>query len=165
MADVYFTDMRTEPGKNLLYKFEKLLLKGGLDKYDFENKFVALKVHFGEPGNLAYIRPNFISVLTEMIKKKGGIPFLTDSNTLYSGKRANAADHLVSSIRNGFSYSVTGAPVIIADGLKGTDYKEIELNFSHVGKAKIGTAVADCDILISINHFKGHEMTGFGGAL
>ena len=165
MAEVFLTDMRTEPGNNILDKFEKLLLRGGLDKLDLKNKFVALKIHFGEPGNLAYIRPNYVHVITDIIKKHGGVPFLTDTNTLYSGKRSNAVDHLVSSIKNGFTYPVTDVPVIIADGLKGTDYREIELNLSHVKKAKIGTVIADSDIVISVNHFKGHEMTGFGGAL
>ncbi len=165
MADVFLTDMRTEPGNSILDKFEKLLLKGGLDKIDFKNKFVALKIHFGEPGNLAYIRPNYIHVITEIIKKHGGRPFLTDTNTLYTGKRANAVDHLVSAERNGFTFSVTDVPVIIADGLKGTDYREIEVNLSHVKKAKIGAVVADSDILISVSHFKGHDMTGFGGTL
>ena len=165
MAEVFLTDMRTTPGNNILDKFEKLLLAGGLDKIDFRNKFVALKIHFGEPGNLAYIRPNYIHVITEIIKKKGGRPFLTDTNTLYTGRRANAVDHLVSAEKNGFTYSVTDVPVIIADGLKGTDYTDVEVNFQHIKKAKIGTVIADCDIVISVSHFKGHEMTGFGGAL
>ena len=165
MAEVFLTDMRTSPGNNILDKFEKLLIKGGLDKIDFKNKFTALKIHFGEPGNLAYIRPNYIHVLTDIIKQKGGRPFLTDTNTLYTGRRANAVDHLVSAEKNGFTYSVTDVPVIIADGLKGTDYREIEINCAHVKKAKIGTVIADSDIMISISHFKGHEMTGFGSAI
>ena len=102
MSEVFLTDMRTEPGNNILDKFGKLLIKSGLDKIDFKNKFVALKIHFGEPGNLAYIRPNYVHVLTEIIKQKGGRPFLTDTNTLYTGRRANAVDHLVSAEKKRF---------------------------------------------------------------
>ena len=165
MSEVFLTDMRTTPGNNILDKFEKLILTAGIDKISFKNSFTALKIHFGEPGNLAYIRPNFVYVITEIVKNNGGRPFLTDTNTLYTGRRANAVDHLVTAEKNGFTYSVTDVPVIIADGLKGTDYREIEINKMHIKKAKIGTVIADCDSVISVSHFKGHEMTGFGGAL
>lgn len=164
-SKVYFTDLRTKPGVNLLDKVEKLIKKAGMEQIDFKNKFVAVKIHFGEPGNLAYIRPNYAAKVVKLIKDLGGIPFLTDSNTLYSGRRANAVDHLEAAYENGFNPLAVGCHVIIADGLKGTDFREIELNFKHCKAAKIGTAIADADIIISMNHFKGHEMTGFGGAL
>jgi uncharacterized Fe-S center protein len=164
-AKVYFTDLRTKPGTNLLDKLEKLVKKAGIENIDFENKFVALKIHFGEPGNLAYIRPNYVARIVKLIKELGGMPFLTDANTLYTGMRSNAVDHLQAAMENGFNPISVGCNVIIADGLKGTDYREIEINGKHCKTAKIGTAIADADIIISLNHFKGHEMTGFGGAL
>ncbi|MFL0266552.1 DUF362 domain-containing protein [Candidatus Clostridium radicumherbarum] len=164
-SKVYFTDLRTKPGVNLLDKVEKLIKKAGIGQIDFKNKFVAIKIHFGEPGNLAYIRPNYAAKVVKIIKDLGGIPFLTDSNTLYSGRRANAVDHLEAAYENGFNPLAVGCHVIIADGLKGTDFREVELNMKHCKTAKIGTAIADADIIISMNHFKGHEMTGFGGAL
>jgi uncharacterized Fe-S center protein len=164
-SKVYFTDLRTKPGMNLLDKLEKIMKKAGIENIDFNNKFVAVKIHFGEPGNLAYIRPNYAAVVIKLIKELGGIPFLTDSNTLYSGRRSNAVDHLQAAMENGFNPLAVGCNVIIADGLKGTDYKEIKIDMKHCKTAKIGTAIADADIIISMNHFKGHEMTGFGGAL
>jgi uncharacterized protein len=164
-ANVYFTDLRTKPGLNLLDKLEKLIKKAGIEDIDFKNKFVAIKIHFGEPGNLAYIRPNYAAKVVKVIKDLGGIPFLTDANTLYTGRRANAIDHLNSASENGFNQLALGCNVIIADGLKGTEYREIEINGKHCKTAKIGSAIADADIIISMNHFKGHEMTGFGGAL
>ncbi len=81
------------------------------------------------------------------------------------GRRSNAVDHLAVAAENGFNPLTTGLNVIIADGLKGSDYREIEINAKHVRTAKIGTVIADSDIIISINHFKGHELAGFGGAL
>lgn len=164
-SKVYFTDMRTKPGNSLLNKLEKLVKTAGMGNIDFKNQFAAIKIHFGEPGNLAYIRPNYAATMVRIIKELGGMPFLTDANTLYSGRRANAIDHLQAAQENGFNPLACGCNVIIADGLKGTDYREIEINLDRCKTAKIGTAIADADIIISMNHFKGHEMTGFGGAL
>jgi uncharacterized protein len=164
-SKVYFTSLKTKPGKNLLDKLNILMEKAGIDGIDFKDKFTAIKIHFGEPGNLAYIRPNYAAVVVKHIRDKGGRPFLTDANTLYTGRRANAVDHIAAAHANGFNSIVTGCDVIIADGLKGTDYREIPLDLKHCKTAKIGTAIADADIIVSMNHFKGHEMTGFGGAI
>jgi len=124
-----------------------------------------VKIHFGEPGNLAYVNPVYARVVVRMIKKLGGKPFLTDSNTLYRGKRSNAVDHTISAIQNGFSYSVVEAPVVIADGLRGSDQIEIAIEGKRVKKAKIGSAIVLSDALVVVTHFKGHEQTGFGGTL
>lgn len=164
-AKVFFTDLRTRPGMNLLNKLEKLIKTAGIEQINFKDNFTAIKIHFGEPGNLAFIRPNYAAKVVSVVKELGGLPFLTDANTLYTGERSNAVDHLQSAMENGFNPMVVGCNVIIADGLKGTEYREIELNLKHCKSAKIGSAVADADIIISMNHFKGHEMTGFGGAL
>lgn len=164
-SKVFFTDLRTKPGMNLLNKLEKLIKTAGINNIDFKNKFVAIKIHFGEPGNLAYIRPNYAREVVKIIKELGGMPFLTDSNTLYTGMRANAVDHLQAAMENGFNPMAVGCNVIIADGLKGTDYREVAINLNHCKTAKIGTAIVDADIVISMSHFKGHEMTGFGGTL
>ncbi len=164
-AKVYFSDFRARPGKNLLQKLEILMKKAGIENIDFQNKFVAIKIHFGEPGNIAYLRPNYAKVVADVVKSLGGKPFLTDCNTLYVGRRKNALDHLEAAYENGFSPFSTGCHVIIADGLKGTDEELVPINQEYVKEAKIGRAIMDADIVISLNHFKGHEATGFGGAL
>ena len=164
-SKVYFTDLHTTPSNNLLDKLESLVKKAGIEKINFENQFTAVKIHFGEPGNLAYIRPNYAARLIKLLKKLGAKPFLTDTNTLYSGGRSNAVDHLQSAMENGFNPIATHCNVIIADGLKGTEYREIKLDGEHCKTPKIGSAIADADVFISMNHFKGHEQTGFGGAL
>lgn len=120
---------------------------------------------FGEPGNLAYIRPNYAARMANLLRSFGAKPFLTDCNTLYSGRRSNAVDHLQSAMENGFNPISAQCQVIIADGVKGTDYREIPIDGEYCPTPKIGTAIADADIIISMNHFKGHEQTGFGGAL
>lgn len=165
-SKVYFTDLRTTPGNCLTRKMQKLVMKAGIDKIDFKDKFTAIKIHFGEPGNLAYIRPNYAAAMVDLLRGLGAKVFLTDSNTLYSGGRSNAVDHIHAAMDNGFNPISAHADVIIADGLKGTDYREIPLPDAEYCKApKIGSAIADADIIISMNHFKGHEQTGFGGAL
>jgi len=165
MADVYFTDLRTKPGLSLLDKLEKLIKRAGIESIDFKDKFTAIKIHFGEPGNLSYIRANYANRLASFLIKKGAKPFLTDSGTLYLGRRSNAIDHIQSAYENGFNPIAVCCPVIIADGLKAIDYKEVPINLQYCKTAKIGSAVAEADVIISMTHFKGHEQTGFGGAL
>jgi uncharacterized Fe-S center protein len=165
MSKVYFTDMRTKPGRNLLDKLESLIKKAGIEQIDFKDKFTAIKIHFGEPGNLSYIRANYAAKLAKFLLSKQAKPFLTDSGTLYLGRRSNAIDHIGSAFENGFNPVAVPCPVIIADGLKAIDYKEIPLNLKYCRTAKIGAAIAEADIIISMNHFKGHEQAGFGGAL
>ncbi len=164
-AKVYFTDFRARPGLNIPQKLKMLIKKAGIENIDFNNKFVAIKIHFGEPGNLAFLRPNYAKAVADVVKELGGRPFLTDANTLYVGRRKNALDHIDAAYENGFSPLSTGCQVIIADGLKGTDETLVSIDGEYVKEAKIGRAVMDADIIISLNHFKGHEATGFGGAI
>lgn len=165
-SDVYFTNFRTSFTENLLQKLARLVKKAGIETIDFKDKFVAIKIHFGEPGNLAFLRPNYAKTIADIIKQLGGKPFLTDCNTLYVGGRKNALDHLDAACINGFSPLSTGCHAIIADGLKGTDEAYVDLpDGEYVKQAKIGRAIMDADILISLTHFKGHENTGFGGTL
>lgn len=164
-SKVYFTDLRTVPGNDLLTKLERLIRKAGITDIDFDGKFTAVKIHFGEPGNMAYIRPNYAARVVDVVRSLGAKVYLTDSNTLYSGGRSNAVDHLNAAMENGFNRIGAHADVIIADGLKGTDFKEVPSGGKLCPSPKIGAAIADADIVISMNHFKGHEQSGFGGAL
>jgi len=165
-SKVYYTSFKATYSENLLQKLNRLIQRAGMTKQiSFENKFTAVKIHFGEPGNLAYLRPNYAKVLVDIIKAEQGRPFLTDCNTLYVGRRKNALDHMDAAYENGFSPFSTGCHVIIADGLKGTDETLVPIDGEYVKEAKIGRAIMDADIFISLSHFKGHESTGFGGAL
>ena len=166
-AKVYFTDFRTKAnGDGLPTKLKKLIKKAGLADLDLDGKFVAIKMHFGEMGNISYLRPNYARAVVDVIKELGGKPFLTDCNTLYPGSRKNALEHLYCAWENGFTPLTVGCPILIGVGLKGTDEVEIPVaGGEYVEKAKIGRAVMDADIFISLNHFKGHENAGFGGAI
>ena len=166
VSNLYFTDLRVKNGDNLLTKLQRLIKTAGIGNIDFTDKYVAIKMHFGEPGNLAFLRPNYAKAVADIVKELGGKPFLTDCNTLYVGGRKNALDHLDSANLNGFNPTTTGCQIIIADGLKGTDETLVPVEGgTYIKEAKIGRAVMDADVFISLSHFKGHESTGFGGAL
>ena len=166
-AKVYFTDFRTPYGGDTMPgKLKKLIRKAGIDQLNLDGQFVAIKIHFGELGNVSYLRPNYARAVVDVVKELGGKPFLTDCNTLYPGSRKNALEHLYCAWENGFTPLTVGCPILIGDGLKGTDDIEVPVRGGeYVKNAKIGRAVMDADVIISMTHFKGHEATGFGGAL
>ena len=164
-ANVYYTDFRTKLGEGLPTKLKRLIRAAGIGEIDMDNKFVAIKMHFGELGNLGFLRPNYAKAVADVVKELGGKPFLTDCNTLYVGSRKNALEHLYCAWENGFTPMTVGCPILIGDGLKGTDDVEVPVNGEYVQNAKIGRAIMDADVFISLNHFKGHEMAGFGGAI
>ena len=165
-SKVYFTDFRARLVEGLPTKLKRLMKKAGFASMDMEGKFVAIKIHFGELGNISYLRPNYAKAVADMVKEAGGIPFLTDCNTLYPGSRKNAIEHMYCAWENGFTPMTVGCPVIIGDGLKGTDDIAVPVKGgTHVKEAKIGRAIMDADIFISLTHFKGHETTGFGGTI
>ena len=166
-ARVYFTDFRTPYGGDTMPgKLKKLIRKAGIAQLNLDGQFVAIKIHFGELGNVSYLRPNYARAVVDVVKELGGKPFLTDCNTLYPGSRKNALEHLYCAWENGFTPLTVGCPILIGDGLKGTDDIEVPVRGGeYVKNAKIGRAVMDADVIISMTHFKGHETTGFGGAL
>lgn len=164
-ADVYFASARTSHERSQVKKVEELFDKAGFTQVVEKGDLVAVKVHFGERGNTAFLPPLFVRPVVERIKACGGKPFLTDANTLYVGSRSNAVDHLRLAAEHGFGLESAGAPLVIADGLNGRDYAEIKIGGRHFKEVKIGSAVHQADALLVLTHFKGHGLTGFGGAL
>ena len=165
-SKVYWADLRADFHENLQQKLTRLLKTAGMGEIDFDKKFVAIKMHFGEPGNLAFLRPNWAKTVADFVKERGGKPFLTDCNTLYVGGRKNGLDHLDTAAMNGFSPLSTGCQVVIADGIKGLDEVYVPVKGGeYVKEAKIGHAIMDADVFISLTHFKGHEQAGFGGTM
>jgi hypothetical protein len=165
VSKIYFTDLRTNPKRNLLNKIEDLINRLRIDNAVKKNDNVAIKVHFGEKGNTAYLRPVFLRTIIERIKRTGAKPFLTDTNTLYTGSRSDAATHIITAIENGFDYSCTGCPIIIADGLRGKSGIKVAINGEILKKVSIAKEIAEADSIIAVTHFKAHDLSGFGGAL
>jgi uncharacterized protein len=165
MSKVFFTDLRTNPNRSLLKKIDGLLERLKIFEAIGKNDVVAIKLHFGEDGNCAFLRPIFVRTVVEKVKTAGARPFLTDTNTLYTGSRSNSIDHFNTAVRNGFSYSVVGCPIIIADGIRGTNGVRVPVAGELLHEVNIAREIVDADALIVITHFKCHELSGFGGAL
>jgi len=162
---VYSIDLRATIKENFLAKLGRLIQTAGLSETVKKRDLVAVKLHFGELGNTAFIRPVYLRKIVEDIKAAGAVPFITDANTLYAGTRSNAPSHLNTAIQNGFAYPVVGAPLIIADGLRGKSETSITINQKRFKRVYIGTEIVQADSLISVAHFKGHELSGFGGTI
>lgn len=162
---VYFADMRAGMRENLHTKLERLTDLAGLKDMVGSGDLVAIKMHFGEKGGHAYIRPTFVRRIVEQVKKRGGKPFLTDSSTLYPGERKEAVSALTCAIENGFAYAVVNAPLIMCDGLRGHSSHRVTISGELLSAVDIGLEVIEADVLIVLSHFKCHELTGFGGAI
>ena len=161
---VFFSDLKVG-SKTLLNKLDALLDRTDLNKKIKERDLVAIKLHFGERGNTAFIRPIFLRRIVDWVKQYKGKPFLTDTNTLYIGTRGEAISHLTTAYQNGFVYSVVDAPLLISDGLRGNSAVKITIDKPHFKTVSISHAIYMADALISVAHFKGHELCGFAGTL
>jgi hypothetical protein len=164
-SPVYFTNLRTGFDNSLLTKIERLARAAGLEKIVKKRGLTAVKLHFGERGNTAFIRPLLVRPIVDLIREAGAKPFVTDSGTLYPGSRSNAVDHLNAAVLNGFAYPVVGAPLIIADGIDGRDEVAVPVNLKNFKEVLIAAAIVHADSLVSLAHFKLHEASGFGGAI
>ena len=166
ISKVYFTDFRCRMDESPIDKLKRLIKTAGISELDMNGKFTAIKMHFGELGNMSFLRPNYAKAIVDTVKEYGGKPFLTDCNTMYPGSRKNAIEHLYCAWENGFTPLSAVCPIILGDVLKGTDDIEVPVkNGEYIKNAKIGRAIMDADVFISLSHFKGHELTGFGGAI
>lgn len=162
---IYFCDFRADGSHNLSKKIHVLLGRAGLREIVSKKDLVAVKLHFGEKGNTAFIRPLFIRDIIDSLTAFGSKPFLTDTNTLYCGERTEAVSHSTIALVHGFNYTALNAPVIIADGLRGADEIRVSIEGKHFHDVLIGSAILQADAVICVSHFKGHELSGFGGAL
>jgi len=163
---VYFANLRARTRQeSKVNKIKGLFDNAGFGGLIDKNDLTAIKLHFGEHGSDGFINPVFVRQVVDKVKECGGMPFLTDTNTLYSGSRRNSVQHLITALAHGFDYTVTGAPVIIADGLRSENFVEVEIGKKHFTKVKLARDIVSADSVIVLSHFKGHEMAGFGGAI
>jgi uncharacterized Fe-S center protein len=164
-SPVYFAPMRSTKKRSMVARVGTLLGRAGLGDAIAKDDLVAVKLHFGEAGNTGFVHPVYLREVVHRIREAGGKPFLTDANTLYRGQRANAVDHLACAIHNGFGFATVEAPIIIADGLDGRDAVDVPVEGKHFDSVRIGAAAVRADAMVVVSHVKGHEATGFGGAL
>ncbi|MEM2926365.1 MAG: DUF362 domain-containing protein [Candidatus Bathyarchaeia archaeon] len=160
---------------SLVYQTKELagkVLEGLISK----GQIVAIKVHFGERYTQAYIRPIYVRKVVDKVKELGGRPFVCD--TLFSGGRVLRDDTgeavwsrraleegLLTAAMNGFTNETMGCPVLFADAPSGLGYKEHPFKGRYLQKVYIASAIAEADVLLSLAHFKGHDVMAIGGAL
>ena len=163
---VYFASLRAHSDQEgTTIKVQRLFDRAGFSDVVAQSDRTAIKLHFGERGNDGYISPIYVRQVVDKVKACGGLPFLTDTNTLYLGSRSNAVDHITTAILHGFDYAVTGAPIIIADGLFGKNVAQVKIEKKHFTTVTIAGDIALSDSMIVMSHFKGHIVAGFGGAI
>ncbi len=158
-AKVYF--LKLEDAKSL----DKAMDAAGIGEVISKDDFAAVKIHFGEKGNVGHVKASDVKPVVKKLKELGSYPFLTDANTIYRGQRTDAVHHLMVAAEHEFHPKFLGAPVIIADGLRGNNYVEVEIGQKHFKKVKVAETIYNCDAIVSVAHFKGHELVGFGGAI
>jgi uncharacterized Fe-S center protein len=146
-------------------KIERLFEAANFSNFIEKDDLTGVKIHFGEEGNDSFINPVLIRPIIEKIRYYGAKPFLTDTNTLYYGSRHDSPTHIETAIKHGFNYSVVDAPIVIADGIKGDNWVPIEVNLKHFQNVKIASDIINLDSMFVLSHFKGHGMSGFGGAI
>lgn len=152
-------------GDDIIARLDLLLEASGMKAIAGTNDLVAVKLHFGESNETGHVRPRFLRRIVGWLLKQGARPFLTDCNTLYRGARSDSVAHLRAAAEHGFTYAAVGAPVIIADGLHGTSEVRLPVRGRHVQEAPFGAELVKADSILSVAHFKGHEISGFGGAI
>lgn len=127
--------------------------------------FVAIKVHVGEKHNTTHIKPELIREIVTKVKGKGGLPFLTETSTLYKGERNNAVKHLLHAHRHGFTIDKVGAPFIMADGLTGNTEYEVPIDGELHTSVKVAREIIVADALITVSHPTGHPGAALGGCI
>lgn len=163
-SDVFFAQRRATQGGGLLDKIGQLFEAAGFSGFINEGDLVAIKTNFGERGNTTAIRPEMVKRIVQKVKKAGGDPFLTDSNSL-EGDRLNAPRHLRIAADHGFTLQSVEAPIVIADGLTGNDCVPIAINQKHFNNVPIGSVLHHADSILVVNHFTGHPTTGYCGVI
>jgi uncharacterized Fe-S center protein len=166
MSVVFHAPARPHNGQGAIQLLQRLLKAVDLAAHVAPRDLVALKLHWGEAGNTAYLRPTYARTVADAVREAGGRPFVTDTNVLYRGARHDAFDNLGSAARNGFTAESMGCPVLVADGLKGHDHVDVPTPFSrYFDVAQVASAIHHADALVVLTHVKGHLLFGFGGTL
>jgi len=164
-STVWFWNLRASLKAPYEQRMRRLLKAADAAKPVRQGDLAALKMHFGEAGVTTFITPIQVRPIVEFYRQAGAKPFLTDTNTLYAGNRGEAVSHKLQAALHGFDPNILGAPVVIADGLRSTNEAVVELKGRYIDKAFLAGDIVAADLLVTLSHFKGHGLAGFGGAL
>lgn len=163
---VYFVPVKNnEPIESIQKKTEQLWIASGLSKLVSKDNFVAIKMHLGEDGGKGFIKSELVKPIVKQIKQSQAKPFITDSSTLYRGRRTNAVDHIELAYEHGFTYDKVGCPIIISDGLKGEHNLSAKADGNVLKNIHMSGIVGVVDTIIGLAHATGHMLTAYGGAI
>ena len=163
---VYYIEAADNEQDELLCdKLKHLLQAENLLECIAGQDITAVKTHFGESPKLGYVRPLYFKMLGEGIKDRGGVPFLTETSTLYKGNRSDAIRHIAHAHSQGFDYAAIGMPVIMADGLFGDEECVVPIPGKLYTSVHLAALFAKCNALVMVSHFTGHLAAGFGATL
>lgn len=162
---VIFWDLNTARHSSFEVKLRGLLKTARIGAHLRSKALTAVKIHFGERGAASFISPLWLGPILSFLRKCGSHPFLTDTNTLYSGSRSNGVSHALLAREHGFDSAVLGAPVVIADGIRGTHQIEVPLEGRRFQTCYLAGEIAAADAMLTCSHFTGHRLAGFAGAL
>jgi hypothetical protein len=175
MGEVFFTDSRakvTDPSKwyqpdlSLVSKLRDLIKKSGILDFISKNDIVAIKTHFGDRGTTKTLRSIYLRTLAKEIQKLGGRPFITETTGLGLNRdRATALGRLEIAEENGYTSQTVGAPIIIADGLRGFDFIKTKIGGKHLKDIYVAKAFESVDKVVCATHFKLHMQGGIGGSI
>jgi len=154
-----------DPDGELAAALEPFLRARKLLDFVSPRDMVPVKTHFGEEGTRGFVRPHLLAVLAAEIRRRGGLPFLTETSTLYRGRRANAVEHLELAREHGFTFATTGMSIVMADGLLGDEEVPVKIDGTHYKEVQIAAQIVKSQCLVLVSHFTGHILAGFGGAL
>ncbi len=144
---------------SLLSRIEVLARKVGLQEFVEEGDLVAVKVHFGDRGTTRMLRSIYVRRMVELVREAGGKPFVTETTGLgMLHPRSTAIGRLETARDNGYTQETLGAPIVIADGLRGFEYVVQD-------GVEVASAIAEADKLLVLSHLTGHFSSGFGGAI
>ena len=143
----------------------RLFQAAGFHDCIIEKDMVGIKLHVGEKGNSTHIRPEWVKPVIEGIRSKNALPFITDTCVLYKSQRDNAVKHLILAAEHGFDMAGLNVPMIIADGLNGSDEKCVPIKGTHQREVSVASTAVDANSLIFLSHITGHVAVGFGGTI
>jgi len=142
-----------------LLKIGDLLGKAGLEDLVVPGDPVAIKMHLGSSGGHRTIRPEFVRKVVDSVKQLGGRPFVAETC------RPDAIQYLEIANERGYNHSTLGCPVIMTDGYKGEDFKEVETGGRLVKRVNVASGFYHAPSMIVLTHVTGHGNACYAGAI
>ncbi|NIO44503.1 MAG: DUF362 domain-containing protein [Candidatus Aenigmarchaeota archaeon] len=142
---------------HLLKNLRKVVAKEIKARFS-KGEVIAIKTHMGEYGNLNYIRPPIVELVVDELKKIGAKPFVFDTPVAYSGERDTVEKYIETARKNGFTEESMGCSIVISN-------EGVEVKSKWLSKLKVARKLYEADGLVVLSHFKGHELSNFGGAI